>query len=269
MDKAGTKPSDIDLLIYCSVSKGVMEPGQSFVVANRHNIKNAICFDISEACNGFVRALQVISGLMNQGFVRRAMVVTGEFWMQEKFPVIKNFSPNQLSDFAWCFPAYTFGEMAAAMIVEKDPNADDWIFETATNTDGIKHCVMTEKWNKEFNGDSYEFSNIDERFICYGRELHEEGKKLGLPMVEKLIKKSNIKGNELIITHSSSKYSWDEMLDESVLSKHERYMAFPKYGNIVTATMPASLYEIGRSDKRFIYLCGAAGISVLGLVAKY
>jgi 3-oxoacyl-[acyl-carrier-protein] synthase III len=267
LDKAGLRAASIDLVVYCSVTKGVSEPGQSFVVANRHGIKDAICFDISEACNGFVRAMQIVSSLLSQGTVKTAMIVTGEFWMQEKFHVRKNFSPKSMDDFVWSFPSYTFGEMAAAMIVERSDCA--FRFYSSTNTDVINSCVMTEKWNVEFNGNDFRFSDVDERFICYGRELHEEGKKLMLPMVERLESTGGLTGNEPVITHSSSKYSWDDMLDESVLADHERLMVFPKYGNIVTATLPASLYEMGRRDTDFVYLSGAAGLSVMGMIGHY
>ena len=55
--RANMSRDDIDLLIYTGLDKRVAEPGQSFFIAKAMGMLRAQCFDITEGCGSWTRAL--------------------------------------------------------------------------------------------------------------------------------------------------------------------------------------------------------------------
>ncbi|MGO9308375.1 MAG: 3-oxoacyl-ACP reductase, partial [Spirochaetia bacterium] len=58
LEKASMKPEDIDLLIYCGVGKGFLEPANAYFYAQKLGM-HASCFDIVDACMSWIRALEI------------------------------------------------------------------------------------------------------------------------------------------------------------------------------------------------------------------
>lgn len=79
LDKAGLSGNDIDLLIHASVSRDFMEPATASVVHHKMGLcPHTQVFDLSNACLGFLNACSLAAGMIGQGLIRRALVVTGE-----------------------------------------------------------------------------------------------------------------------------------------------------------------------------------------------
>jgi 3-oxoacyl-[acyl-carrier-protein] synthase III len=76
---------DIDLLIACNIVRMdklntiSVEPNTTLKLKKRFGFKNAIAFDITNACTGMFTAMQVAQAYITTGTARRAMVVSGEF----------------------------------------------------------------------------------------------------------------------------------------------------------------------------------------------
>jgi acyl-CoA:acyl-CoA alkyltransferase len=61
LTEGGCRLADVDLLVYTGVGGGFCEPGNSYMVAHALGMKHTQCFDIRDACNSWVRALQLIN----------------------------------------------------------------------------------------------------------------------------------------------------------------------------------------------------------------
>src|SRR3972149_3466271 len=55
LEKANIKAEEIDLLIYCGVGKGFLEPANAYFYAQKLGM-TASCFDIVDACMSWIRA---------------------------------------------------------------------------------------------------------------------------------------------------------------------------------------------------------------------
>ncbi|MFD8979578.1 3-oxoacyl-ACP synthase III family protein [Streptomyces sp. NPDC059564] len=69
--------SDIDLLLFAAVSADVREPANAHIVAAKTGL-SCPAFDIGNACNGVVNALQVADALIRTGRHRRVLITCGE-----------------------------------------------------------------------------------------------------------------------------------------------------------------------------------------------
>ena len=51
---ADISKDEVDLIIYCSIDKGFIEPSNGNIIASAFDFKNARCFDICDACMGWL-----------------------------------------------------------------------------------------------------------------------------------------------------------------------------------------------------------------------
>jgi len=78
LENAKVLPKDIDAIIYAGVVRDYIEPATAHVVQERLGAHNAVAFDITNACLGFMNAIHVMDSLIATGQARRGLIVTGE-----------------------------------------------------------------------------------------------------------------------------------------------------------------------------------------------
>ena len=76
---------EIEMIIYCAISryvdglKHVYEPAMSLLVKDQLGLRQAIGFDISNACAGMLTGIHIGSDFIERGVVGNCMVVSGEY----------------------------------------------------------------------------------------------------------------------------------------------------------------------------------------------
>jgi|TARA_B110000037_G_scaffold212998_2_gene266673 3-oxoacyl-[acyl-carrier-protein] synthase-3 len=75
----GGDRSDIDLVAHCGVCRDRLEPATAAYVHGQLGLANTCqIFDLSNACLGFLNGLTLVSGMIESGQIRRALLVSGE-----------------------------------------------------------------------------------------------------------------------------------------------------------------------------------------------
>jgi len=123
MHLAGITSRDVDLVLWGSASQDLVEPATAHIVAAKLGLRCS-AFDVKNACNSFLNALQVAAGLLGKRTYRTALVVTGE-------------SPSRAIRWAvdgqrsfWAAAAgYTMGDAGAAVVLEYDPAAEGIFYQ--------------------------------------------------------------------------------------------------------------------------------------------
>ena len=75
---AGLAAADIDLIIVGTVTGDMKFPATACFVQDRIGAGNAVAFDLSAACSGFLYSLQVGTGLMATAGYRHALIIGGD-----------------------------------------------------------------------------------------------------------------------------------------------------------------------------------------------
>ncbi|MFF5847016.1 3-oxoacyl-ACP synthase III family protein [Streptomyces massasporeus] len=70
-------PAKIDLLLFAAVSADVQEPANGHIVAAKTGLACPV-FDVSNACNGVLNALEVADAFIRAGAYRRVVIACGE-----------------------------------------------------------------------------------------------------------------------------------------------------------------------------------------------
>ncbi len=78
LDNAGVAAEEIDLIILGSVTGDMKFPATACIIQDKIGAKNAVAFDLSAACSGFLYSLQVASAMMAAAGYRRILVIGAE-----------------------------------------------------------------------------------------------------------------------------------------------------------------------------------------------
>ena len=113
LEKSGLTPADIDLLIFASASQDLVEPATSHIVQSKLGTQCQV-FDLKNACNSFLNAIQVAEAMIRAGSHRRVLVATGETCSKTI-----RWKLDSSRDFRDYFIGYTLGDAGAAAILAR------------------------------------------------------------------------------------------------------------------------------------------------------
>lgn len=261
----GLERSDqIDLLIVASVYSELVEPASSNLIAHEIGLDHVECFDMKEACDGWMKAVKVASALIDAGHYKRVMVVNAEFVNIPGFGIYPElFALSSSDQLEWRFPAFTLGEGVSAVILCAD-SSTPWEFTNHTRNDLYDLCSITSSWNGADLANSDRVAkNGPGMFTSYGAKLVGHG----LPLAVDQFKNSEIRPEDvdILFTHSSSKKDWGEIAELCGLGA-KVYDLYARYGNVVSAAVPAAMAlaaEAGtlKRGQRVVALVASAGMS--------
>lgn len=78
LDNAKISAENVDLLIVATITPDLVFPSTSCIVQKKLGLKNAVAFDVSAACSGFVYGLTMADAMIKSGAYKTAAVVGAE-----------------------------------------------------------------------------------------------------------------------------------------------------------------------------------------------
>ncbi|WP_031160494.1 3-oxoacyl-ACP synthase III family protein [Streptomyces durhamensis] len=236
LDQAGLAPDAVDLLIFASVSEDVEEPATAHVVAHKLGV-TAPVFDVQNACNGVLNALEIADALIRAGRYTRVLVATGELGSRlSALPV------RDRGELALLLPALTLGDLGAALLVE------------ASDRPGIRaavFCANSSSWPAATVANPYlgpsapapavrldsaalaaSFAGLEARAF---EALHATGRKPG--------------DLDLVCVHQPSVAFTHTILDALGVPEDKVVPVFTAYGNVATVGLPLQLAQAERRGR--------------------
>ena len=226
----------IDLLIYCGVGKGFLEPANAYFYASEAGLRNADCFDVTDACMSWVRAAEIVQAMLASGRYRAAMVINGEFHLGYR----ADLKIRDLPSLRYTFPAYTIGEAATATVFLS--GGDDWRFSYATDANLADLCTVPLPGYEDYvtSSDRIGLNGIN-HFVSFGKDINPRGIELvGRLLTETIENRNSV---SLYIPHAHSLTAYREIAARYALPLDQIYLeVYPRFGNLVSASVPAALF---------------------------
>ncbi|WP_290032843.1 beta-ketoacyl-ACP synthase III [Ligilactobacillus cholophilus] len=122
IQKNNINVNDIGLIIVATMSPDACTPSTSAIVQGKLNAKNAMAFDISAACSGFIYGLEIAQKMMRQSSFKYSIVIGGEVLSKEV-------------DWTDRTCAVLFGDGAAGALLENDAQVESF-YEADVKTFG-------------------------------------------------------------------------------------------------------------------------------------
>jgi 3-oxoacyl-[acyl-carrier-protein] synthase III len=233
--QAGMRPEDVELLIYCGVGRGFLEPANAYFYAQARMMHRANCFDVTDACMSWVRALQIVNLMLGAGTVRNAVVINGEFHLG----IHDNWKIESLDSLSYNFPMFTIGEAATATVLL--PSDQQWRFDYDSRPELADLCTIPLPGYAEFVPPSNRIGlNGPNKFVSFGRELFEEGARMMGGMIQRCIPDRH--AHRWYFPHAPARTIYESLLPTVGVPKERIYLGvFPQFGNVVSASIPLGM----------------------------
>jgi len=201
---------------------------------------NAVAFDLTAACSGFLFALITASQFLKGGSFKRAIVI----------------GADQLSSFVdWndrrsCI---LFGDGAGALAIEATHEFDNLIgFDMRTDGERGSFLNLPSKNNKDSIIDNIDFSSGAFSSIkMNGQEVYKFAVREVPIILEKLFKKVNFTSDAVdwLVLHQANQRILDSVGDRLKIPGEKILSNLEKYGNTSAATIPLVMDEAIRNNK--------------------
>ncbi len=118
---SGIPPSELDCLIFTSVSRDMMEPATASFVHNQLGLPDqCLVFDISNACLGFLDGMIFLANMIELGQIKCGLLVAGETAEDLLESTIKNLLADTSltrKTIKYSFASLTIGSGAVALVM--------------------------------------------------------------------------------------------------------------------------------------------------------
>jgi 3-oxoacyl-[acyl-carrier-protein] synthase-3 len=251
LEKTGTDPADIDMVIVASVTPDMLFPATACLVQDRIRAKNAWGFDLSAACSGFAYALTVGAQFVGSGAHKKVLAIGSD-----KMTSILNYE-----DRATCV---LFGDGAGATLLE--PAADgEGILDFEHDVDGSGGQFLYMPGGGSLNPPSHE--TVDKKM----HYVHQEGSAVFKYAVRRMaelaaemVERNGFRGDDLalVVPHQANLRIIRAMQERLDLPDEKVLVNIDRYANTTAATIPLGLSDAvaeGRLKRGDLVLLMAVG----------
>jgi len=259
---ANIKAEEIDLVIYASISQDFIEPATSNAVVYKIGATNAKSFDIKNACNAFITAVEVANSYIKSGNVKNVLIASGE--VMHNYIKLNYDNKDEISE---TNATLGFGDGGGAIILsayESDVENVITRFETHSQfwNEGViwggGSMYLTDK-------DKFYMKNVDPNMV-------QTNTVRAVKFYFDSMKKTSVKVKdvELFITTQMAKYTILKCADALNIPHEKMVTQCSELGNTAAASMPIALARAIESGKlslnsgQRVVMFGAANGLTLG-----
>lgn len=239
--KTDINPDEIDLIIFCGIEGDYAEPSTAHIVQAALGL-SGICFDVSNACLGFMSGVQIANDMIKAGSIRYALVCTGEKPSKISHRAISALQHDRSTrDFFWkTVGSLTVGDAGGAAIIGCK-TSKSCIMRINTTSDGKLYKLCYYGHDK----DGITHGEMSMREIS--RAIAEAHKSLYPTSLSNMrLSPSNI---HCLITHQVGKRPWERFSQILGVAKKKMTKTFENYGNITSATFAVNYAKAQEEDR--------------------
>nr|YP_010619382.1 Beta-ketoacyl-acyl carrier protein synthase III [Xiphosiphonia pinnulata]WAX03395.1 Beta-ketoacyl-acyl carrier protein synthase III [Xiphosiphonia pinnulata] len=239
LDKISMDPSQIDLIILATSSPHDLF-GSASKIQYEIGALNAVAFDLTAACSGFVLSLVTASQFLQTGTYRNVLVVGADVlskWVD-------------WSDRSTCI---LFGDAAGAAILQSCSSTDNSILSFQLNTDGnySKHLSIAYKHNITPHSKLNLYQGSFKHIYMNGKEVYKFAV-FQVPLsILKCLNSLNMSVDEVdwLVLHQANERILNAIAEKLSISNNKIIANLHKYGNTSAASIPLALDEAIQENK--------------------
>ncbi|MEI9805428.1 MAG: beta-ketoacyl-ACP synthase III [Pseudolabrys sp.] len=261
LQKTGTKPEEVDLLICATTTPDMQFPSTANLICDMVGIRDIGSFDVQAACSGFLYSLTIASQFIANGTARKVVVVGAD----------KMSSIIDYTDRATCV---LFGDAAGAVLLE--PSTSGYgIMDTLIRSDGAGMIHLHQKAGGSRMPPSAE--TVAKRL----HYVHQEGaavyKHAIARMAEvsgEIMARNNLRGDMIdwLVPHQANKRIIESTAERMGMPMEKVMVTIHKYGNVTNATIPLCLWDYEpklREGNRIILAAFGGGFTWAGVYVTW
>jgi 3-oxoacyl-[acyl-carrier-protein] synthase-3 len=258
IDRAGINKSDIDFIIFATLSPDFYFPGPGVQVQEQLEISEVGALDIRNQCSGFVYALSVADQFIKTGMYKNILVIGSE-----------NHSGGLDFTDRGRGVSVIFGDGAGAIVMQPTADINQGVLSTHLHSEG-KHAKelallgpSTERWVPEIlaandpNDISY-YPYMNGNFVFKHAVVRFE------QVIQEALQANNLTASDinLLVPHQANLRISQYIQAKMKLTDNQVMNNIQKYGNTTAASIPIALneaWETGRINKGDLICLAAFG----------
>ncbi|GBU07946.1 3-oxoacyl-[acyl-carrier-protein] synthase III [Bacteroidales bacterium] len=248
--KTNLDPMDVEAVIFATTTPDYVFPNSAALTAEKTGMKNALCFDISAACSGFIYALEIASGFISCGKYKKVVVLSGDVLTS-----ITNYKDRNTCPL--------FGDGCGAVLLEATHD-DLGIIDSILKADGAGFKYLHQKAGGSVHPASLETVERNEH------TLWQEGKVVFKYAVSKMsdacteiMEKNKLSKDDIqwVVPHQANLRIIDAVAHRMGIDPKKMMVNIEKYGNTSAGTIPLCLWDweskLKKGDKLILTAFGA------------
>ena len=232
LEKTGTDPKDIELIICATVTPDMVFPSTANVISAEVGTVNAFSYDISAACSGFIYALTTATQFIETGRYKKVIVIGGD----------KMSSIIDYKDRTTCI---IFGDGAGAVMLE--PSQDDnGIIDSIHKSDGTGAEFLNQKAGGSRYPATHETVDAKEHYARQdGATVFKFAVTNMADYAAKIMERNNLTADDVdwLVAHQANKRIIDATANRMGVTEDKVMMNIEKYGNTTAGTIPLLLWD--------------------------
>lgn len=233
LEKTGTKPEEVDLLICATVTGDQIFPDTANMIATGAGIANAFCFDINAACSGFLYALTVGAKMLEAGHQKKVIVVGAD-------------KMSSIVDYTDRTTCVIFGDGGGAVLLEPTDDPETGIMDYMHKSDGTGSQYLFLK-----SGGSRRPATVDtviarEHFVTQnGRPVFKAAVSGMSDVVKKIMDRNELGIDDIawLVPHQANKRIIETVSRMADFPMDKVMVNIHKYGNTTAGTLPLCLWD--------------------------
>ncbi len=238
IENAKISVDDIDLIILATVSPDAPMPATACYLQKKLKAFNAVAFDISAACSGFIYGVSIAKAFISSGMYKRVLLVGVE-------------TLSRITDWTDRNTCVLFGDGAGAMIFEASQQDND-VISTYLGTDGSHTDILNIPAGGSVMPTSVQTVEQRLNFVkMVGKEVFKVAVSKMALAVNKAQELAGLtdKDINLYIPHQANLRIIEAVAKKANVTKEKVYINVHKYGNMSAATTIVALDEAFREGK--------------------
>jgi len=232
LERTGTKPSEVDLLICATTTPDFVFPSTANLIADMVGIGPVGSFDVQAACSGFIYAITIASQFVANGQCKKVVVVGAD-----KMSAIIDYT-----DRATCV---LFGDGAGAVLIEPSPNGEG-ILDTLIRSDGSGMIHLHQKAGGSRLPPSAETVAKRQHYVYQeGAAVYKFAIAKMAEVAGEIMSRNNLRGDMIqwLVPHQANRRIIESTAERMGMPMDRVMMTIQKYGNTTAATIPLCLWD--------------------------
>lgn len=237
LEQAGIAPADVDLLIVSTITPDTITPATACHVQSQLGAVNAVAFDVSAACSGFLFAMETAKNAIATGSVRNAVIVGAE-----KLSAFVNWRDRNT--------CVLFGDGAGAAVLVPSENGDGAILSCHMGSDGRQAELLHIPGGGAACPITVENAGLRLATLAMqGREVFKHAVNAMKRAAEVAIQRAGltIEDIHLLIPHQANLRIIEAIADRLDVPSEKIFINLDKYGNTSAAAVAIALDEANRT----------------------
>lgn len=238
MEQAGVTAEDLDLIIVATISPDTFIPATACYVQRHLGAKNAVCFDVSAACSGFLYAMSIARQSISTHSCETALIIGAE-----KLSSMVNWDDRNT--------CVLFGDGAGAAVLQRaTEEGDHGVLSTYMGSDGNQTDILVVPGG----GSACPItpSNAEQRLntiSMQGREVYRYAVTAMRNACDRVLADANLKPDDIsmVIPHQANLRIIEAIRERLGVPQEKMFVNLEKYGNTSAAAIAIALDEANRT----------------------